>query len=327
MSCTERKTHECFSCMDCAQVNAFSPMQKIMCRSSNVCVMLLTPANMTMRGCYEGMVSVHCDKYPDRCIKCRENNCNGAPVTTYCHQCTPWNPMCPYMQTDHLSYDCEGIGQGTLAYSFTKKTMCFSGIEWVSTENLLVPWRVFFSCSSPIYSSVVGRVTRGCIAAEKDCSKDFVQCRKCNHNYCNRESFVYANCLECVGQYNSPCANNVTFLASSKLLKLCPVPYETPHCYVSVRAGMIRRGCVADKYKEVFLPTCTYSQDCFFCDGENCNYWSLSITEVKTGANTIYRIMRQYFMKNCASCLIVSLFPALGALAFSFTSVNRWIKM
>lgn len=57
--------------------------------------------------------------------------------------------------------------------------------------------------------------------------------------------------------------------------KACPVGYETPHCYMSVTNKELVRGCVSDElYHEVLSGQCIDEMGCFFCDGENCNYFS-----------------------------------------------------
>lgn len=123
-----------------------------------------------------------------------------------------------------------------------------------------------------------GQVFRGCVKKKEGCPKDVAHCSVCDTNFCNYESYVHAECLSCVGDLSSKCAKDPAFLAShSASPTRCPVGYETPHCYMSVRNGNeVRRGCVSDRnYYEVLQSLCIQSEDCLFCDGENCNYFEI----------------------------------------------------
>lgn len=63
-------------------------------------------------------------------------------------------------------------------------------------------------------------------------------------------------------------------------MKNCPMSYEIPHCYITVRYGKIFRGCVSDTfYSEIMRFTCNSYEDCLLCDfGENCNHFEIHLT-------------------------------------------------
>lgn len=104
-------------------------------------------------------------------------------------------------------------------------------------------------------------------------------CKRCNTNFCNAESYVEADCIHCKGGFTSDCAKNVHYLATSKPVISCRVAYETPHCYMSMQDGKtVNRGCVADRdYYELMQFTCREWEDCMFCDGNNCNYFGFNM--------------------------------------------------
>lgn len=106
-------------------------------------------------------------------------------------------------------------------------------------------------------------------------------CRRCETNFCNADSYVEAECIHCQGDFDSECAKDLLFLASSEPVISCPVAYETPHCYMSIQHGKtVHRGCVSDRdYYELMQFICTEWEDCMFCDRDNCNYFAFN-TEV-----------------------------------------------
>ena len=134
--------------------------------------------------------------------------------------------------------------------------------------------------------SIDGIFERGCLKRSIDVPTDVEYVYVCDGQLCNSQSYIHANCISCKGKLTDKCAHDSVYLSETAPTSYCEVGYEVPHCYISIiNRTHVERGCVSTRfYHESMLRNCALNkEECFFCDGDNCNYFAVNLTAPALG--------------------------------------------
>lgn len=125
-TCLTPTNFECFVCTDCPNVNLVSRSHRLVCTDpqTRTCVTILVE-DTVIRGCLQGELKNMCDLAGSDCKRCHKGGCNSDVVSLYCHQCTPFNPMCMYEQQDTLAPP----SPDRLKRNIKSTIVCYSGTK------------------------------------------------------------------------------------------------------------------------------------------------------------------------------------------------------